>query len=86
MNNAFKYYKLSGEILDFFVENLKDPNFNFEKVQKKFQKERKFPDVRRSLNDSTCFFNMANTALIGLNKEKVENAVSNMSQNEVLLL
>ena len=75
MNNAFKYYKLSGEILDFFVENLKDPNFNFEKVQKKFQKERKFPDVRRSLNDSTCFFNMANTALIGLNKEKVENAV-----------
>lgn len=75
MNNTFEYYKRTGEMLDFFEKNLQDLNFNFTKIEQKFKKDRGLPNLKNELDDGSSFFNLANTALVGLNREKIENAV-----------
>lgn len=75
MNNALKFYKTSTELLNFLDKNLKDANFSYAKVQNLLLKERTYTKKEEIFDDVVAFFHLCNSALLGINREKIENSV-----------
>lgn len=75
MNNAQEFYKCSGEILKYLEENVPNALRNFKYTQKKLLEQKNLKSFESKTREIVVFDTLVNIALVGLNREKIENAV-----------